>query len=97
LLEAERKSSYFASVYHYHKKTVESASGIVGTIGKKSFRELSGNDIMKRVSTNEVRTLCEKFPEVDPGCLLNGLGPEKLQNIWDNGVGTYAPSKHWIY
>jgi len=89
--------TFLRPVYHYHKKTVDSASGIVGTIGRKSFKELSSCDIMRRVSANEVRTLSEKFPEVAPGCLLTSSGPDKLQDVWDNGVGANTPAKHWIY
>jgi len=88
---------FLRPVFHYHKKTVDSASGIVGTIGRKTFQELSSSDIMRRVSANEVRTLSEKFPEVAPGCLLNSSGPGKLQDVWDNGVGANTPAKHWIY
>lgn len=72
----------------------------MGILGKHSFQELSGNDIMRRVTANEVRTLSEHFPAVEPGCLLSGTAPSRLQKIWDQ-VGHPEPvvsaSKHWIY
>jgi hypothetical protein len=56
---------------------------------------------MRRVTANEVRTLSEQFPMVEPGCLLAGTAPERLQNIWnDAGTGSvqkHSSSKYWIY
>jgi glutamate synthase domain-containing protein 2 len=88
-------------VFNYHNKTVQAASDIVGILGKHSFQELSGNDIMRRVTANEVRTLSEHFPTVEPGCLLSGMAPPRLQKIWDE-VGNQegrlvSTSNHWIY
>jgi len=76
---------------------VESASGIVGTMGKMSFQDVSSSDIMRRVSANEVRTLSEKFPKVEAGCLLDGTAPKRLRDVWDTGVGVQSAPKHWIY
>ena len=81
-----------ARVYHYHAKTIESASDIVGIIGHDSFAKLSPQDIMRRVKQGEVATLSECFPEVEPGCLLDGAAPERLQYIWDKRT-----SHRWIY
>ena len=81
-----------ARVYHFHAKTVESASDIVGIIGQTKFSELSPKDIMRRVRQGEVRTLYECFPVVEPGCLLDGTAPERLQYLWDKKI-----SQRWIY
>lgn len=88
-LDPEEKA---ARVYHYHKKTMESASDIVGIIGHESFAEMSPKDIMRRVKQGEVATLAECFPEVKPGALLKGDAPERLQHVWD-----HRTSQRWIY
>ncbi|CAJ1968393.1 unnamed protein product [Cylindrotheca closterium] len=99
-------------VYHYHRKTVLSASEIVGTIGRESFDEISSGDIMRRVRQGKVQTLSEYLPEVETGCLLNGSGPERLQEVWDSVDGgadstavvgavmdirRTSTTKRWIY
>ena len=70
-------------MYNFHNGTVKAAAGIIGTMGKTSSNQLTRSDIMRRVSDNEVRTLSEHFPELEPGCLLNGTGPERMQEIWN--------------
>ena len=96
-------------VYNFHNGTVKAAAGIIGTMGKTSSNQLTRSDIMRRVSDDEVRTLSEHFPEVEPGCLLNGTGPERMQEIWNiassRGSSTNTPTsssttyrkKRWIY
>lgn len=79
-------------VYHYHAKTLQSASDIVGIIGHDRFSELSPKDIMRRVRQGRVATLYECYPTVEPGCLLDGRGPERLQYVWDKST-----SRRWIY
>ena len=79
-------------VFHYHLKTVQSASDIVGIIGHDTFSKISPKDSMRRVRQGEVATLSECFPEVNEGCLLNGTAPERLQDIWNNGT-----ARRWIY
>ncbi len=70
-------------VFNYHSKTVQSALDIIGAIGCESIDELSCDKIMRRVRSNEVQTLSDHFPVVDPGCLLENSAPPRLQNIWD--------------
>ena len=79
-------------VYHYHTKTVQSASDIVGIIGHDSFSKLSPKDIMRRVRQGQVATLSTVFPEVEVGSFLEGNGPERMQDMWDRKV-----SRRWIY
>jgi hypothetical protein len=86
-------------VYNFHRKTVQAASDIVGILGKTSFQDVNGNDIMRRVTPNEVKTLSEQFPLVESGCLLSCTAPPRLQRIW-NDVDTVAEQKSikcWIY
>lgn len=84
-------------VYNFHKKTVNAACDIVGAMGKKSFSEVSGCDIMRRVTAEKVCTLSEHFPEVEPGCLLVGKASERLQAIWDGWESRTSSSKRFIY
>jgi hypothetical protein len=87
----------FSLVYNFHSRTVSSAGEIVGVLGKNSFRDLSPDDIVRRVRSNNVRTLSELFPEVENGCLRDGKGPERLQEVWNLGGTKYASSGSWIY
>lgn len=78
---------------------MQAAADIVGILGKQSFRDVNGDDIMRRVTANEVKTLSEQFPTVQNGCLVSGTAPPRLQNIW-NQVGNEAErnvTKCWIY
>jgi len=79
-------------VYHYHSKTVQSASDIVGIIGHDAFSKLSPKDIMRRVRQGKVATLSTAFPEIQPNSLLEGSAPERMQDMWDNRT-----SHRWIY
>jgi glutamate synthase domain-containing protein 2 len=85
-------------VANFHRKTVDSAAGIVGAIGKHHFSELSPDDIMRRVAANKVQTLRELFPPIETGSLLHGTAPEKLQNLW-NGCDNRSlkDPKIWLY
>jgi len=93
-LDPELKST---RVYNFHKRTVHSACEIVGILGEDNFADLSPSDIMRRVRTNEVRTLSELFPEVQPGSLLDGTGPPRLQTVWERGGSKDVSTKSWIY
>lgn len=87
-------------VYNFHSKTVEAGCEILGAMGHNSFAQVTGNDFMRRVRTNEVRTLSEHFPNVNPGCLIERNAPTRLQAAWDAGAATTrAPtsSTMWIY
>ena len=84
-------------VHNYHRKTVAAAADMVGIIGRTSFSDLSGNDVMRRIQENDVRTLSEYFPEVDAGCLLKGEGPPRLQEVWDVCGTEHVSTRRWIY
>ena len=93
-LDPEEKKN---RVYYFHRKTVQAAAEIVGSIGHNRFSEISSNDIMRRVKHGEVRTLSEHFPSVHPGCLLTGQGPARLQEIWDMSGTEHVSTRRWIY
>jgi hypothetical protein len=85
-------------VYHYHRRTLDAASDIVGIMGKESFAEVTGNDIMRRVQAHTVLTLSDQFAEVEPRSFLDGTAPPRMQDIWDAaGTERYVSAKHWIY
>jgi glutamate synthase domain-containing protein 2 len=84
-------------VANFHRKTVEAAAAIVSAIGKTSFADVTASDIMRRVTASKVRTLAEQFPEVEPGCLLNGSAPERLQDSWNDCDRRSFDGKKWIY
>ena len=88
-------------VYSYHKLTVESALEIIGAMGHTSINDLNSDDVMRRIRSNEVRTLSEHFPSIAPGSLLDGAAPERLQSVWDTceSVAPHSQSdfKRWIY
>lgn len=85
-------------VYHYHLRTVKAASETVGIMGYTSFADVKANDIMRRVN-NKVCTLSECFPGVEPGCLLEGVGPTRLQEVWDrcSRVDNVIINRRWIH
>lgn len=70
-------------VYHFQRKTVKAAAGITGIMGYEDLAEIDSCDVMRRVQPDKVLTLTECFPKVEPNCLLEGTGPEKLQGLWD--------------
>lgn len=96
-LDPELKSN---RVFNYHRKTVQVASEIVGIMGKTSFQDVNGNDIMRRVTANDVRTLSEQYSEVQPASLLLGSAPKRLQEVWD-ASGSVSKNgnctRRWIY
>lgn len=85
-------------VYNFHRRTVGAACDIIGAMGKTTFKEVSDNDIMRRVTPDRVLTLSEHFPNVENGCLLDGRGPARLQEIWDGcDKSPTSTSRRWIY
>ena len=78
---------------------MQAAADIVGILGKQSFHEVNGDDIMRRVTANEVKTLSEQFPNVEKGCLLSGSAPPRLQSIWSelSDGPERKRAKCWIY
>jgi glutamate synthase domain-containing protein 2 len=86
-------------VYNFHNKTVLAACEIIGSMGHVSTSDVLSADIMRRVETNVVRTLNEQYPELEPSCLINCSGPQRIQSIWDSLTDDQmSPAgKTWIY
>jgi glutamate synthase domain-containing protein 2 len=84
-------------VYHFHDKTVRAAAGIAGIMGYETISGVTANDVMRRVTPDTVRTLSEAFPEVEPGCLLVGNGPPRLQEVWNDHLLDRKTARQWIY
>jgi len=92
-LDPEDKSH---RVYNFHKRTVGSALDIIGAMGHEHVDQVSSDDIQRR-GGNEVRTLNERFPGVEPNSLLEGNAPERLQQVWDECSSRKPSTKRWIY
>lgn len=74
-------------VANFQRKTVEAACEIVGAMGYESAAQISGSDVMRRFDDSHgFKSYNEIFPwiAIQPGCLLTGDAPKKLQAIWDD-------------
>jgi len=65
----------------FHEKTVHVALEITGALGYESAAQISGADVLRRVSGHGLRTFDEVYPwiTVKPGSLLSGDAPPALQ------------------
>ena len=66
-------------VANYHEDTVKSFVELLGAAGIEDHRNLTRSHIYRRVFMNEVRTLEDIYPSLEPGCMLNGNIPEKYK------------------
>ena len=66
-------------VANYHEDTVKSFVELLGAAGIDDHRNLTRSHIYRRVFMNEVRTLEDIYPSLEPGCMLNGNIPEKYK------------------
>jgi glutamate synthase domain-containing protein 2 len=57
-------------VKNYHDNTVNSVKEMLGSAGLKNLNALTRKHIARRVSSNQVKTLDEVYPYVEPGALL---------------------------
>ena len=73
-------------VANYHEDTVKSCVELMGAAGIESHKKLTRSHIYRRVFMNEVRTLEDIFPSLEPGCMLAGNIPEKYQQDFKTGV-----------
>ena len=73
-----------------------SALNIIGAMGYEHVYQVSSDDIQRR-GGNEVRTLSERIPGVEPNSLLEGNAPERLQQVWDERSSRKPSYKRWIY
>ena len=66
-------------IANYHEDTVKSFVELLGAAGIDDHKLLTRSHIYRRVFMNEVRTLEDIYPSLEPGCMLNGNIPEKYQ------------------
>lgn len=79
LVVAEKK----IRVANYHEETVKSFVELLGAAGIDDHTELTRSHIYRRVFMNEVRTLEDIYPSLEPGCMLNGGIPEKYKQDFE--------------
>ena len=65
-----------------HRATVEAALELVGVGGLEGPEELRRYHVLRRIDAWQVRNLEELYPPVEPGALLRGEGPARLQRFW---------------
>ncbi len=70
-------------VANFHEETVNAFVELLGAAGIESPRELTRSHIYRRVFMNEVRTLEDIYPSLEPGCMLNGMIPEKYKQDYE--------------
>lgn len=70
-------------VANFHEETVNAFVELLGAAGMDSPRELTRSHIYRRVFMNEVRTLEDIYPSLEPGCMLNGMIPEKYRQDYE--------------
>lgn len=67
-------------VANYHEDTVKTFVELMGAAGIDDYKKLTRSHIYRRVFMNEVRTLEDIFPSLQPGCMLNEATiPEKYR------------------
>eukprot|EP00802_Teleaulax_amphioxeia_P007768 Tamp_07776.p1 GENE.Tamp_07776~~Tamp_07776.p1 ORF type:complete len:553 (+),score=110.46 Tamp_07776:534-2192(+) len=76
-------------VHNYHKATIHAACEIMSAIGVNKPSELHPSHVMRRISGVHVSTYADLFPPVQPGALINGSGPELLQEYYAMGKMVY--------
>lgn len=67
-------------VANYHEDTVKTFVELMGAAGIEDHNQLTRSHIYRRVFMNQVRTLEDIYPSLEPGCMLNGNIPEKYQD-----------------
>lgn len=70
-------------VANYHEETVKSFVELLGAAGIDDHTELTRSHIYRRVFMNEVRTLEDIYPSLEPGCMLNGGIPDKYKQDFE--------------
>ena len=70
-------------VANYHEETVKAFVELMGAAGIDDYKELTRSHIYRRVFMNEVRTLEDIYPSLEPGCMLDGGIPEKYKQDYE--------------
>ena len=87
-------------VRNYQSKTVEYAMDLVCSMGKKRPSEVSSNDVMRRVSSSQVKSLSDLYPKPKSNSFNDGTAPRDLMQFWLEGKaiyeGTYSDKIEYI-
>jgi glutamate synthase domain-containing protein 2 len=70
-------------VARFHKETVKSFFEVLGAAGFTRPDELKPWNIMRRVSTTEIRNYSEIYPPAIPGCLTTATPTGSLARAWE--------------
>ncbi|MEO5501888.1 MAG: FMN-binding glutamate synthase family protein [Ginsengibacter sp.] len=70
-------------VANYQEETVKSFVELLGAAGMDDATALTRSHIYRRVFMNEVRTLEDIYPSLEPGCMLNHHIPEKYKTDFE--------------
>jgi len=70
-------------VHNYHRNTVHALAEMIAAMGLDHTSELSPHQVVRRVSQFQALALDEIYELVQPGQLLAGTGPARIQGFWD--------------
>jgi glutamate synthase domain-containing protein 2 len=71
-----------ARVARFHKETVKSFFEVLGAAGCEQPRDLKPWNVMRRVSTTEIRNFSEIYPMAEPGELVGVTPSGELARAW---------------
>ncbi len=72
-----------ARVARFQQNTVDHLLELTGAAGLAHPGEITADRLFRRVSPTEVRSFAELYPQVAPGALLDGGGPEGWRAAWE--------------
>lgn len=79
-LDVEDKAS---RVFNYHEATVESVYDLLAAAGLGSPFDVGPEHIFRRINEVDTRSYAEIYPQLDADAFLDGVAPERLQQLWD--------------
>ncbi len=84
-------------VARYHRETVKSFFEVLGAAGLQRPQDLKPWFVMKRVSSMEIRSYADIYPQLAPGQLLRNPESSGMSRAWANANATRfqaAPDDH---
>ncbi len=70
-------------VANFHRQTVKSLAELLTAAGLDHPEELTRSHICRRTSSTEIKHLDEIYPNLEPGCMLNGGVPAIYRRDFD--------------
>lgn len=70
-------------VHNYHRNTVHAVAEMVAATGVDHPSQLGPEMMFKRVSASDVKRFDGIYEMVEPGALLEGTAPARIQYAWD--------------